>query len=279
MARPPDGPVFGVDFSGARDAGRHIWVARLRLEEARLRIEACVRAADLPGGGEGREPALAALRDLVARTPGGTFGLDFPFGIHLDLVRTIFGFATTWKTFVLAFREEFPDPEQFRSKCRAVASGRGELRRSTDNEKYRTPFSPYNLRLYRQTWHGIAGLLEPLLRDGAVSVLPMAPLPGEKPCLVEVCPASTLLREGIAASYKGLKPEHRDARELILRHVRDQLRIEVPDAVAARVVEDAGGDALDSILAAWAAFRALADPATYSPEVQETHRLEGRVYV
>ncbi|MCI0339931.1 MAG: hypothetical protein L0216_02065 [Planctomycetales bacterium] len=271
--RAPDGPVFGVDFSGARDAGRRIWVARLVLADALLRIDTCVAAADLPGGGEERDRALAALRDLIARTPGGTFGLDFPFGVHRDLVLP----QGNWREFVLGFPERYPTPDKFRESCLARAQGR-ELARLSDRE-WRTPWSPYNIRLYKQTWHGIAGLLHPLVREGAASVLPMLALDAGKPAILEVCPSSTLRREGIAASYKGRTPEHLEARELILRHLREHLRIEVPDPVAARVVEDAGGDALDSILGAWAAFRALADPATYSPEVEETHRIEGRVYV
>ncbi len=55
---------YGVDFSGAEDAGRKIWITRGEATPKGLAIEQCLPAEALPGGGIAREPALLALRGL-----------------------------------------------------------------------------------------------------------------------------------------------------------------------------------------------------------------------
>lgn len=47
--------VFGIDFSGARDAGKKIWVVFGIIEEDTLRIDECCQARDLPGLAKGLE--------------------------------------------------------------------------------------------------------------------------------------------------------------------------------------------------------------------------------
>lgn len=76
-----------------------------------------------------------------------------------------------WEDFVRSFAERCSDPQHFKEACRAADGGR-ELKRVTDKESH-TPFSPYNLWLYRQTYFGIRDLLRPLVHDGLVSVLRM----------------------------------------------------------------------------------------------------------
>lgn len=41
--------IHGIDFSGAAKAGRKIWIASARVVRGRLTIDACRRAAGLPG--------------------------------------------------------------------------------------------------------------------------------------------------------------------------------------------------------------------------------------
>ena len=50
--------VYGVDFSGARDAGRRIWLAEGRVGGGRLRVESCYPAEELPGSGRAQGPRL-----------------------------------------------------------------------------------------------------------------------------------------------------------------------------------------------------------------------------
>ena len=263
----PVARVHGVDFSGAVDAGRRIWVASGIVEGGALRIEALRRAAELPGGGVDRAAALGALRSFIVDAGPCAVGCDFPFGLPGALVA-----ESTWEAFALAFGERYPTPERFRDACRAA--GGKELRRATDREA-RTPFSSYNLRLYRQTWTGIVELLAPLVRAGAVVVPMQPPRPGV-PRLLEVCPASTLKCAGLYRPYKGRTAERRKARAEILAALVAAEDLEVPGEIGRRAIEDPGGDALDALIAARATFRAVGEPDF--PGADPRYTLEGRVY-
>ena len=56
--------VAGVDFSGARDAGKNIWIAEGTVSPSGVKIEKLQRASELPGGGHSFEPAIIALVKL-----------------------------------------------------------------------------------------------------------------------------------------------------------------------------------------------------------------------
>ena len=79
--------VYGVDFSGAKDAGRRMWIAGGKAEGDTLRIDRCSPAYEWLECGKDREGCLAALRRMIAGERGCAFGLDFPFGLPRDLVR------------------------------------------------------------------------------------------------------------------------------------------------------------------------------------------------
>lgn len=265
--------VYGIDFSGAKDAGNRIWIASGVVDEDTLLIEACYRARELPGSARDRGRCLEALRCFIAEEMGSAFGLDFPFGLPRELV-----VQDSWLGFVLSFPEFYASPEALRRFCREAAGGR-ELKRVTDRES-QTPFSSYNLRLYRQTYYGIHDVLHPLVRDDLACVLPMQPGRPDRSWVLEICPASTLKREGLYEPYKGKTDTHRASREVIL----DQLQVIAPlviprQAVRAAILEDRGGDALDSVVAALAVLRALRDPSLRTIEGSTAHTIEGYVYV
>ncbi len=263
--------VHGVDFSGAVDAGRRIWIASGQIEKRALRIEECRRGEALPGSGRDRDQCLAALREFIRSQRGCAFGLDFPFGLPHALVK-----EASWEEFVRAFPDRYSTPEEFRDACQRASCG-VELRRATDRES-RTPFSPYNLRVYRQTYFGIRELLAPLVRDGSASVPPMQPpLPG-KPWILEICPASLLKREKLYIPYKGGSKAHRAARARILMKIEKVVSLFLPSRALRRsLVDDRGGDALDSVIAACGALRALRNPDGL--DVGDGYALEGYVYV
>ena len=267
--------VYGVDFSGARDAGRRIWLAEGRVRGGRLRVGSCYPADELPGSGRDREAALGALRRLIAGEPGAAFGLDFPFGLPLPLLEG----AGSWEAFVRAFSADYPTADAVRQSCRARHPS-GELKRQTDVET-RTPFAAYNLRLYRQTYYGIREVLYPLARDGAACVLPMQARCPDRAWVLEICPASTLKREGLPAQqYKAKTEEGRRTREAILAGIEAQGQIEIGSAgLLVRIVEEEGGDALDSVIAAWATYRAVCAPALDHAAGLGAYALEGYVYV
>jgi len=271
IARPRT--VHGVDFSGAVDAGRRIWIASGVVEGSTLRVEACRRAEGLPGSGRDRDPCLAALQKFVVEQHASAVGLDFPFGLPRALVK-----ARSWEEFVRSFPGRYASPDKFRAACRHASDG-VELRRVTDRES-RTPFSPYNLRLYRQTYFGILELLHPLVRDRRACVLPMQkPLP-DRPWVLEVCPASVLKRAGLYVPYKGGGEARRAARTRILRRLEETTPLSIPSsALRLEVANDSGGDALDSIVAAGATARALSNPASLTAQQDSIYALEGYVYV
>jgi hypothetical protein len=273
LPRHPD-RVYGVDFSGAKDAGKRIWIAGGAIEGATLRIDECYRADGLPGSGSSRSRCLAALRDLVGRENAGVFGLDFPFGLPQRLVG-----QAGWEAFVLSFPQDYPSPDEFRQRCRDAAGGR-ELRRVTDRES-KTPFSPYNLRLYRQTYFGIRDVLHPLVRNHLACVLPTQRMLPGRPWVLEICPASTLKHCGLyLPGYKRGGDEGYAARERILEGMEATGALcSLPSDLRTVVLSDRGGDALDSVIAALATFRALRDPALLVVEGGTAYALEGYVYV
>jgi hypothetical protein len=263
--------VYGVDFSGAADAGNKIWIARGEIKEDLLLITECSNVADKFCSGNDREPSLMALRGFICEHKDSIFGLDFPFGVPKTLVK-----EHTWEEFVVSFEDRYKSPEEFRKIC-TLAGGCKELRRFTDIEA-KTPFSPYNLRLYRQTYFGIRDVLAPLIRDTMICVLPMQnPLPG-RAWVVEICPASTLKRENLGLSYKGRGETKTTARARILEGIEKTGVLKIKNrALRSTVLENPGGDALDSVIAAFATFKALRKGFAF--DKTSPYAIEGWVYV
>ena len=265
--------VVGVDFSGAVDAGRKIWLAWCSVKGDRLVVDACVRGADLPGSGRERGACLAALRSVLANADAAVAGLDFPFSLPRPLIPD-----DSWDAFARCFPERYPVAETFKRECAETTvakTGQRELRRQTDRDA-KTPFSPYNLRLYLQTYHGIRDLLAPLVAADDVRVLPMQSAASDRPWLIEICPASTLKRLGISQPYKGRGLNA--ARASLLDQVEAALSMHVPDAIREIATLDVEGDALDSLIAAAATFDALRDGRLSSGAATSDHAIEGFVY-
>lgn len=291
MLRPP-ARILGIDFSGAADAGRRTWIAsaRLSLDEppaaeaarklrtgsggtrVRLRVESLCRAAELPGAGPGRDESLPAMRALLLKQGPCAVGYDFPAGLPRPFVRD----GPDWLAFLRGFARRYPTAEALRRLCRQAAAGR-ELRRRTDAE-VRTPFSPYNLRLFRQTYHGLRDVLAPLVLLHGASALPMQPPRPGGLWLLETCPAALLKRERLYRPYKGHGPRRRAMRGTILRTIERRMGLTIASRrLRTLALRDAGGDALDSVLAALAAARAVVDPGRLLPD-GEDYRIEGYVY-
>jgi hypothetical protein len=234
--------IYGVDFSGATDAGTHLWIAQGMLEGRALTIKAVFPASTLIRGVNDRAKAYAALRAYIAQAGHTLFGMDFPFGLHVSQVG-----EDDWLSFVRKFATRFPDPDDFYHRM----GGRGhELRRSSDSTA-RTPFAPTNLRIYRQTYYGIRDLLAPLVLDEQARVFPMQEPHEEIPTLIEVCPAVTLMRLGLRLKgYKGRGDIAYSQRKIILGALRSTHHMHLADEQADQIMNDANGDALDSVIAA-----------------------------
>ena len=103
--------VAGVDFSGARDAGKHIWIAEGTPTPDGVRIDTLPRVDTLPTGGAAFEEAMTGLCDRLASLTDSIVGLDFPFSIPADLIE-----QTTWPAFVRDFADRYSTPQEFRDR-------------------------------------------------------------------------------------------------------------------------------------------------------------------
>ena len=263
--------VVGVDFSGARDAGNKIWIAEAVATASGIEIVSCQRARDLPGGAVDRESALRALVEHIAGQTDAIAGFDFPFSLPATLI-----FERRWEEFISGFARRYATPETFRADCTDRSDGR-ELKRRTDVEA-RVPFSAYNLRLYRQTYWGIRDVLHRFIDKDAARVIPMQTPRAGASVIAEICPASTLKREGLYGSYKGRDHKLRTAREFIVEQLIERGALRRPGkSVLSKLLDDAGGDALDAVIAAIGAARVAADPGIMRPR-DDLDRIEARVY-
>lgn len=95
-----------MDFSGARNAGRKVWVASATFHGEALQLEDCRRGESLPGGGRELAVCLQALVDFTESEKDAGFGLDFPFGIPSELVKD-----DSWESFIAGFPERYKTPE------------------------------------------------------------------------------------------------------------------------------------------------------------------------
>jgi hypothetical protein len=238
--------VVGVDFSGAADAGRKLWVARGERVGDTLVLDDCRPAERLPGGGRERDRALAAVRAYLLAQGPCAVGLDAPFSLPRLLLD-----APSWEAFLHAFAARFPSAEALRGACRARCPG--EVKRATEAAA-RVPFAAYNVRLYRQTYHAIRDVLAPLVAAGRAVALPFQPPHPGVPWLLEVCPAATLKRWGWYRPYKGRLPARAAARAALLDRLA-AAGVRLPDGVRQAALADPEGDALDAVLAAWTAAR------------------------
>jgi hypothetical protein len=260
--------ILGVDFSGASDAGRKIWIAEGRLDDAgALELLTCVAAIDLPGGGKAPAEAVPALARHIAGLGPARVGCDFPFSLPRDLVG-----ARSWRSFAIRYAADFADADTFRGLMRTQHNA-AEHKRMTDRIA-KTPFNSYNLRLYRQTWWGISGVLRPLIASRAASVRPQQRLLPGKPTLIEVCAACTLKSIRLYPPYKGSEAKHRRARRNILDGLIERGALGAPGRrMRSILLDNDGGDALDAVIGAIATAR-----ADLTIEADPYQRLEGRVY-
>jgi hypothetical protein len=272
--------VHGVDFSGAREAGAKISIASGVLEDG-LRVERCRSVAEIIDTAK-RGPALEYLREFLASERRAVVGLDFSFGVPRAVTSPEVG---NWREFVHEFDfggvEAMTDAYAERTRER-TGGERTYLKRVTDTETGAS--SPYSFVVAAQTFHGIGDVLRPLALDDRVSVLPMDDPGEDRPWLCESYPAATLRELDLPDErYKndGKYADAQDRRERIVAGLRDAGLTVADEAIVETALADSGGDALDSIVAAFAVARALREgrPAASREAPDERSRLEGHIYV
>lgn len=243
--------ILGVDFSGARDAGQKIWLTVCVERGGELHVKSSVPAGT-QFDADTRAECLDGLRTAIEHAD--VAGLDFPFGLPAAVHD-----HDDWRGVCSWLASSVADPDDLQEICveRAQAATDGEqsyLRRQTD-EPYGA-LSPYHWFVAAQTFYGVRDVLWPLVNDGTIAVQPMADGDGTPVC--EVYPAGTLRDVGLPAEgYKDDTDEARQRRETIVEGL--QLTPLSLHGIEDHLVADVGGDAIDSVLAALAAWRASRD--------------------
>ncbi|MCH2375410.1 MAG: DUF429 domain-containing protein [Planctomycetes bacterium] len=271
MSSPPDGVYHGVDFSGAKRPRSKIWVSTWT----------------------GRDPATTrngfSHLDLVETIHRSSSDgrrhfwlIDAPFNLPLEQLET-HGVELGWHA-TLDWLASFDDPRAWRRACRKVS--RVEPRREIDRNAH-TPFSPINLRMFKQSWHCMVSVVRPLAAESSVLVLPMGLSENQASPLVDVhvwvgesCPSSILRARGWKnTGYKGTNDANRSAREDLVARLQGVNGFDIVDDARRTAIEDPEGDALDSLilLLAGPGFAATDHEALLRED--ERAKVEGWVYV
>jgi hypothetical protein len=279
--------IYGVDFSGARLAGRNTWVARIESARGRGKLPrhtltGIFRLEDLCGTPE-RATALAHLVNMISQSRQALWSLDFPFGLPVEVM----GPGATW-SYQIDFLEAWgPDAYGVGLEClrRAKAlGGPNHIRRRTDLEE-KAPFDPYHYRIIYQTFYGMRDVLGPLRKRKHTAVLPFhyRRLPTAHRILTEACPASTLKCLGLPhQNYKQpeggrLTARRRRTRLVILDGL--QKLVSISDAHRRVIMRNGGGDALDAVIAAVGAARSWQTSDHRLIARDRRYLGEGRLYV
>jgi len=274
--------IYGVDFSGAKMAGRNAWVAGLVPKESRFALTELQSLGELCGTDE-RDICLRGLVNRVLSSRYALWGMDFPFSLPLSLFEP----TTTWQAqldWVAAWPGDGPSlGRDCQTRGRAADSSTA-TRRLTDREA-RAPFGPYHYRIIHQTFHGMREVLLPLSRDDDTTVLPFGydRIAQAQRIVMEVCPSSTLRVLNLPHQlYKQLdgkawEPQRKRNRERILELLGERIAISKEQRKC--MMDNLGGDALDAVIAAYGATVAW-QRADHAQLAQNKHyRREGLIYV
>jgi hypothetical protein len=279
--------IHGVDFSGAKLAGRTSWVARLEPEAVGevgangYALAGLFRLEALCGTAE-RAAALAHLVGMIRDSRRALWALDFPFGFPVEVMGR--GAWSRQFTFLRGWAEDGYGAGLECLRRAEALGGPKHIRRLTDIET-KAPFDPYHYRIIYQTFHGMRDVLGPLRRDRRTAILPFQyrRLRAARRVVVEACPASTLKLLGLPhQNYKQpeggrLSAKRRGVRAALLRAVGRLVRLTAAQERTMR--RDPGGDALDAVIAAIGAARSwrLSDHRLIARHPRYTR--EGRLYV
>lgn len=274
---PPD-RVLGVDFSGAKDAGKSIWIAEIDCA-GEPRLVECSPATERFDSSPDRAEAHRALaHELADLDASAAAGLDFPFALPEDVMS-----AADWEAFVREFPSLFSSPAELQRRCqsRGALTDDDRVQHVRTTEESVGALSPYNRRLRSQTFYGIRDVLRPLVLADVVRVAPMQQLSPDRPTLLETYPAAALDSldgETYRAGYKEASEAGRQRREANLDTLEAETAVTISADVRDRLLDDPGGDGLDAVLAAFAAWRNTVDPASLAIDDGE-YGEEGYIYV
>lgn len=265
--------IFGIDYSGSLHAGKKIWVCEAERISDRIQINDLYSVHGRFHIKTRKEANLKIL-ELIENNPQSLFGFDFPFSIPHQAMP-----VKEWETYILAFNTYYQDENDFRRYLRFFFNGR-DVKRPCDIES-KAPFSPYNLRIYRQTFFGISEILKPLLQTTNIFALPFQKPVEGKSVVMEVCPASLLKKMGKAGKlfygYKGRYDAQQKMRLDMLDLISREYKLGFSEKKFRQMVADnQEGDALDSILCAICAINGIS--SIHRSGYPEHTALEGWIY-
>ncbi|QEL15650.1 DUF429 domain-containing protein [Limnoglobus roseus] len=282
MQLPQFERFYGVDFSGARQAGDTIWVAELAPTRRGFAVTSLRSLTSLCGTAE-RAAALQHLVAMILASEGALWGFDFPFGLPLEL----FPHGTPWADQFAFLAEWEEDAYGCGLECVRRATElfqRKHILRASDAEA-RTPFDTFHYRLIYQTFFGMRDVVNPLRQTPGTAVLPFQyrKLARAKRVVVECCPGSVLKRVKVPhQNYKQplggpLTRKRRLTRHAILDWLGGEVKI--ADKFRRVMMRNPGGDAMDAVIAAVGAARAVAAADHRAIARHPRYRHEGHLYV
>ena len=278
MGYTPPETVFGVDFSGASDAGEKLWIAEIDGGDD-PRLVGCAPVTERLDAPADRSSAHRALTHFLAGLDSdAAAGLDFPFSLPASVVRD-----EDWEALVRSFPSLFATPAELQRRCqsRAALTDDDRVQHVRETEASVSALSPYDRRLRSQTFYGIRDVLRPLVLADVVRVAPMQELTPDRPTLLETYPAAALDSldgETYRAGYKEASEQGRERRAANLDALEAEASVRVDDGTRDRLLSDAGADGLDAALAAFAAWRNTVDPSNLEIDEGE-YDAEGYIYV
>jgi hypothetical protein len=267
--------AVGIDFSGGKDAQNKIWIAEVVWKPA-----GGLQLTKLANGF-----SFDALQKELARKRSADILLDFPFGLARQTCTNLklspeANYGDIWKKVA-----SFKNAEDFRHAARAGLVGPGSERphKRTVDQEMKTPFAPINLRMFRQTYFGQAKVLSGAEQSqNHICFLPWDDFNAtvNHPRVGEGCPASMLKRMGWQSDgYKGKQPTCKEARESLLRQLKDTVQLTLTDSHAKLVLDDTEGDALDAVLLAVAAAHLSDIELEAGRQHSQSHKTEAFVYL
>ena len=286
--------IYGVDFSGAKNAGDAIWIAhaqafsRERLTSASsVERRRALKLVDLQSlsssaGTSEREPSLEHLVKLIAQSQDALWALDFPFGLPIEL----FDQGIAWSTQLEVLRGWNSGAYDFGIWCverTRKLLNRMHVRRTTDVDA-KTPFDCYHYRIVYQMFHGMRDVLLPLARHRGTAILPFGyrKLDRAQRVMVEACPSSTLKR--LSAPHQNYKQPAGGPLTSIRRRTRHKILdliqpyIEISEQHRRTIMRNGGGDALDAVIAAVGAQQSFAAADHEAIARHARYPREGRLY-
>lgn len=248
---------FGVDFSGAKQAGKNIWIARLESNPDTFQLTDlhCLAKLCSPE----RYAAHKYLVDRISESESALWGMDLPFGLPLEIM----GEKTPWSGQIKQVQSWGDDAYDFGLECirRAkLLGGPIHVRRLTDTEA-KAPFDGYHYRIIYQTFYGMRDVVGQLMQRPHTAIIPFhyTRLAKAKRVCVETCPSSTLKRLGLPhQNYKQptggpLLPKRLKTRHAILDGLAEFVLISPGHRRV--IMRNGGGDALDAVIAALGAIQ------------------------